>query len=240
MKVNKSYIVYLHTSPSGKRYVGITSQSTNNRWRNGKGYKRNEYFTKAINKHGWENFVHEILFEGLSEAEASQKERELIALYRCDEKQFGYNLTSGGEDSFKPSEETRAKMRKPKSELGKRNMSLNHADVSGKNNPMYGKTFSEQHRANISNALKELYKIKQHPMSGKCRSGELAGNKRAVIQYSADGVFINKYINITEASKFSGAVRQHISKCCNGQRKTTGGYCWRYAKLAEPEEGGKR
>ena len=58
MKANKSYIVYLHTSPSGKRYVGITSQSTNNRWRNGKGYKRNEYFTKAINKHGF--FLHKV------------------------------------------------------------------------------------------------------------------------------------------------------------------------------------
>lgn len=29
---NKKFIVYMHTSPSGKRYIGITSVKTYNRW----------------------------------------------------------------------------------------------------------------------------------------------------------------------------------------------------------------
>lgn len=28
-----SYTVYIHTTPSGKRYIGITKQSIQNRWK---------------------------------------------------------------------------------------------------------------------------------------------------------------------------------------------------------------
>lgn len=37
--------------------------------------------------------------------------------------------------------------------------------------------------------------------------------------------------SITEASRYlKGANRSHISSCCKGKRKTTGGLKWRYAK----------
>ena len=32
---DRCYTVYMHTSPSGKRYIGITSTSVEERWRNG-------------------------------------------------------------------------------------------------------------------------------------------------------------------------------------------------------------
>lgn len=31
------YSLYVHTSPSGKRYVGITGINPNRRWQNGRG-----------------------------------------------------------------------------------------------------------------------------------------------------------------------------------------------------------
>lgn len=34
------WCVYIHTSPSGKKYIGITSQNPQKRWQNGKGYLR--------------------------------------------------------------------------------------------------------------------------------------------------------------------------------------------------------
>lgn len=42
--------VYMHTSPSNKRYIGITKRKVNKRWQNGNGYKHNTYFTNAIKK----------------------------------------------------------------------------------------------------------------------------------------------------------------------------------------------
>lgn len=44
------YTVYMHVAPSGKRYVGITQQELNQRWRNGKGYKNNQPFFRALVK----------------------------------------------------------------------------------------------------------------------------------------------------------------------------------------------
>lgn len=32
------YIVYKHTTPCGKVYIGITSKTPSQRWQNGKGY----------------------------------------------------------------------------------------------------------------------------------------------------------------------------------------------------------
>ena len=37
-KQGDAYIVYMHTTPSGKRYIGITAQTVERRWQNGFGY----------------------------------------------------------------------------------------------------------------------------------------------------------------------------------------------------------
>lgn len=91
------YLVYQHTSPSGKVYVGITSQSVSKRWQNGKGYTKNNqpYFNAAINKYGWNNFKHEIILENVAESEAKYTERYLIRWYKLHK--ISYNITDGGE-----------------------------------------------------------------------------------------------------------------------------------------------
>jgi len=87
----------MHTSPSGKRYVGITKQKPEQRWGKGRNYKNNHYFTSAIDKYGWDNFTHEILFQVDSLEEAKALEIESIAKYRSDEREFGYNISKGGD-----------------------------------------------------------------------------------------------------------------------------------------------
>lgn len=91
------YYVYMHTSPSNKRYVGITKQKPEQRWGRGRNYKNNSYFTSAIEKYGWDNFKHEILHEVSSLEEAKVLEIETIATYRSDDREFGYNLSKGGD-----------------------------------------------------------------------------------------------------------------------------------------------
>ena len=69
-----NYTVYMHVSPSGKRYIGITGQSVERRWGNGTGYKNCISFNRAIAKYGWDNIKHIILYSGLSKEDAERKE----------------------------------------------------------------------------------------------------------------------------------------------------------------------
>jgi hypothetical protein len=42
---DKKWCVYVHTNKfNGKKYVGITSTKPEDRWRNGRGYARNQHF----------------------------------------------------------------------------------------------------------------------------------------------------------------------------------------------------
>lgn len=132
--MKNDYIVYRHTSPSGKSYVGITQQRPEQRWQGGLGYRHNEYFFRAILKYGWENFTHEILHSGLDKETACKIETDLISAGRCNDKRYGYNITDGGEN-FTHSAESRRLMSsrrkgkgtQPKSEETRQRMRENHA-----------------------------------------------------------------------------------------------------------------
>ena len=108
-----NYTVYMHKNIiNDKIYIGITIQNVNKRWLNGKGYTNNDYFNKAIQKYGWENFEHIILYENLTKEEAEQKEIELIAQYKSNQREYGYNIANGGNHKGKHSEDTKKKMSK--------------------------------------------------------------------------------------------------------------------------------
>ena len=92
--VNK-WTVYRHTSPSGKVYIGITSQNVERRWNSGKGYTLCKAFYNAILKYGWDNIKHEVLFTNLSEERAKKLEIELIMHYK--KLRISYNITDGGD-----------------------------------------------------------------------------------------------------------------------------------------------
>lgn len=113
MKDSNNYTVYMHESPSGKRYIGITARKLETRWGGGCNYKNNSYFWKAIQKYGWENIKHIILAENLNKEEACEKEKEYIAAYKTDNALYGYNRTKGGEH-YEFTDEVREEMHKPK------------------------------------------------------------------------------------------------------------------------------
>jgi group I intron endonuclease len=134
------YCVYMHTSPSKKVYIGITRTSVEKRWRkNGSGYKKQQYFWRAIQKYGWDNFKHEILYEHLTKDEAEILEINLIKQYKSNQKDFGYNIENGGNSIGKISDETRKKI----SEANK-----------GRESPNKGKTFDDDFKRKVSEAMK--------------------------------------------------------------------------------------
>lgn len=96
MEEVKKYSVYVHTFPNDKKYVGVTCLPVNARWCNGKGYDNHTKMSQAIKEFGWENVKHEILFERLTQTEASEKEKELIKQLRTTEDEYGYNVSLGG------------------------------------------------------------------------------------------------------------------------------------------------
>ena len=68
--MNNTWSVYIHTTPSGKKYIGITSINPKERWNGGiSGYK-GQIFEYAIRKYGWNNIIHEIIATNLSQEEA--------------------------------------------------------------------------------------------------------------------------------------------------------------------------
>ena len=94
---NRLYVVYKHTNrTNGKVYIGITCQATEKRWQKGAGYA-GTYFGNAIKKYGWDAFTHEVIETGLEEKQACERERALISEYRSNEREYGYNLSGGGE-----------------------------------------------------------------------------------------------------------------------------------------------
>lgn len=216
------YCVYMHTCPKGKVYIGITRNNPLKRWQNGTGYRTNEYFTRAIKKYGWENFKHEILFTGLSEKEAKEKEIYLIAKYKSNQRKYGYNISSGGESRSgtkltedhkekirkgnlgkKVSEETRKKLSKSSKRLWSNPNFVEYmrAINTGKNNKMYGRQMTVEQKMKTS---------------------------KQVMQFDKDGNLINEFISIHEANSITNVCRDSISKCCKGKFKQAGGYIWKF------------
>jgi group I intron endonuclease len=192
---NGNYCVYVHISPSGKKYVGQTGTKPEYRWQNGKGYlqkykKNNEYtqpvFARAILKYGWENFEHEIIASNLTKEEANNFEKLLIEKLDTVNSKYGYNCTMGGE-GCSPSEESRKKMSEShkgmkRSEETKKKIS---ESLKGENNYIYGKHLNEETKKKISeshkgktlseehkNKISKSIKGENHPFYGKTHTEE--------------------------------------------------------------------
>lgn len=152
---NKEYIVYKHTCPNGRAYIGITCQDPERRWRCGMHYDYNRRFFLAIVEYGWINFKHEILESGLSYEEAKRKETEYIDKFKTADERFGYNQTLGvGGKGLAVSLEKREKQRKA----------------------MLGKKMSLEARKKMSVAQKNRWEHTKSPFAKKVYQYDLEGN----------------------------------------------------------------
>ena len=237
--INKNeYTVYCHTTPSGKKYIGMSKDPVK-RWNQGKGYIKNLIFFRAIQKYGWDNIRHEILFSGLSAEDAKEKERSLIEEYNTRDVRYGYNLREGGDGTF--------------SKESRHLMSIHR--MGNKNS--LGYIPSEETKMKISQSLKDYYKdrpgsfsnrhhttetiqkLKDRTISEDSKnkmkghrdsiSGERNPSARPVRQLSNDGSVVKEYVYATLAAKEVGADLSNIIKCCRGKIKTCMGFRWEYA-----------
>ena len=218
------YCVYKHTSPNGKVYIGITGNNPLRRWNSGSGYRNNPHFYSAIQKYGWDNFKHEILFDNLSKNEAEDKEIELIASYHSNNSNYGYNRDNGGNCSGKMSNETKLKIsasligikRKPMSDETKIKISKHKKGIKTKR--VYT-SLSTETKEKLSKALKGR-KLSEETL--KKRSD---AQQKAVLCVETGVV----YKSIREAAQMAYLNGDCICGVCKGKRKTAGGYHWEYA-----------
>jgi|SRR5579872_2931347 len=101
------YLVYKHTAPNGKSYIGQTFNYQRRCWEHQRPSKSRAFYN-AIQKYGWNNFKHEILKDGLTLEEASFWEEFYIKYFNTI-KPNGYNIRAGGNNS-RVHEETKIKI----------------------------------------------------------------------------------------------------------------------------------
>lgn len=218
------FTVYQHKNKiNGKMYFGITMQKPELRWgSNGNNYKSSPYFYSAIQKYGWDNFEHNILFEGLNKEEACKKEQELIAEFNTMDKNYGYNCTTGGEH-FQMTEEIKEKisiaLTGNKNGLGCLCSEEKKRKIS---EAQKGREFTEEHKKKLSEAAK-----KRHvPCSDekKKKLSQNYPNKKKVYCEETGEI----YESVQECARQLNIEATLISRVCRGRGKSTHGYHLKY------------
>ena len=230
-----AYTVYCHENKSnGKLYFGITKCSTRRRWGNGRGYKTQHIFGKAIEKYGWDGFEHIILYTGLSEAEAKQMEIDLIREFRTQDRRYGYNITAGGDDT--------PIVRGEDSPVSRPILIFNLDGSFDAEFPTLTEaaeylgvsrgTVCEVARGNRGTTAGHfcMYKdecdnpCKQPPRQFR----DMSAKFKPVSQYDLDGTYIQSFDSIVEASAKTGIKRADISAVMAGRQHEAHGFQFRY------------
>jgi group I intron endonuclease len=221
------YLIYkIECKINGKQYIGYTKQSIKRRFRDHiKTSKTKNYkLSNAIKKYGEENFIISEITRTNNKETALELEKHYIKeLNTLGE---GYNMTEGGDGGAtttgrrRPESEkdriSKTLSGKPKSDEHKLNMSKKHADVSGENNPFYGKTHSEETKNKIAN--REYHKGELHHNYGKKLSTSFKSGKDHPNSFNLiiDGI---EYGSLREASRITGINLYQIRKIYNEQNK---------------------
>lgn len=221
MKEDNKWCVYMHIFPNGKKYIGITSRNPSNRW----GYMGKKYegqmVYRAIQKYGWDNIEHKILYENLTKSEACKTEQELIAKYHTytgDNECNGYNNSLGGEHGaygVVRSDVTRAKMR--------------DSFTPERRNMLSEKAKKQKHYMTdtIRKAVSEANKNRIISDSTREKMSE-SRKKNQITQYTKDGCLVKKWKSAIDIENNTGWFSTSIIKVCKGKGKSYKGFVWRY------------
>ncbi len=219
--MQESGIYCIENIVNGKKYIG-QSVDVYSRWKKHRselnnGVHFNGYLQKSWNKYGEDNFKFYVV-EFCNIDKLDEREIYYIGLYQTLNRNKGYNLVSGGTFGKKCSKETCTKISQAlkghKVSLRSRiKISEHHADVSGKNNGMYGRNHTDEAKKKISES----------------RKGKISPRRNRNNVYCIE---LEKTFNdATEAARELNLNSSAILKCCRGERKTCGGYHWKFINL---------
>ena len=214
--MSKTWYIYCHTAPNGKRYVGQTRIEPEKRWGKGRGYKIQPYFKRAIDKYGWSNIKHAVLCTVSSQESANFLEQWFIEKWDTTNPKYGYNCAKGGAGP------TGVKWDDERKQAFSEYM-------SGENNPMYGGDHSPESLARMSESCKGR-KLSQETRERVTRIVLDANKKRQtpIRQLDMDGNIVAVYPSFSAAVEKTGYSQSSICSCCLGNRKSAYGYMWEY------------
>jgi group I intron endonuclease len=207
MKNKISGIYCIENTINNKKYIGF-SIDIYDRWKHHKKNLRhnkhqNKYLLNAWNKYGERNFRFYIIKELPSDEEILKKEEIYFIQYYNSfiYNKKGYNLTEGGDGCLGHIITEKERERRKKS-------------ISGKNNPMYGKTHTEENKkimscaAKIANEKTKKWKGESNPRS------TLKENDVFEILY----MIYNKNLSNTEIASLYNISYGNVWKIKNGKR----------------------
>ncbi len=214
----KNNIVYKVTNLETEEvYVGITTKSIEDRKKDHlkKSKKGKSYaFQNAIATYGADAFIWEQIDTAVTTNELAKKEKEYILEYNSKEQ--GYNSDSGGgfqKTVYQYDIETGLLLSKyPNLTIAGTVINLSKQDLSSVclsvNKSSGGFYWSY-----------DCYD--KFPLSKDKR-------RKKVAQYTLEGKLVKEFNSVAEASKYSGCNKTSIAKVCREERKTCGGFIWKY------------
>lgn len=243
--MNDTYSLYMHIAPNNKKYIGITKMNPEKRWgKNGYRYKTNPHFWNSIQKYGWDNFEHIILFNNLSTLEAECKERELIKENKTHMYKHGFNRDMGGfhdgfhsQSTIEKINDSRRKKVYQYSLDGKFinefnslteaclkvNVSVKNVSLCCLNKTKSASNFLWSYTNNKDEILKKVLINKNKLNDGFVRK----------IVYQIDihnGNIVNEYESISDAARFNDLDVSGISSCCKEKLLSYNNYIWSFDK----------
>lgn len=235
MRKNRTIGIYcIKNLVNNKIYIG-QSTCIEKRWSDHlnslrKNCNDNRCLQEDWNKYGESSFSF-CLLESCSKDELDGRESFYISQLKANEKDIGYNFTSGGKQGFKHNPELlklESKIHKQKYEDNpelreqRRVNALKQwsnpeikAKHMGENNGMYGKTHTEEARRKISEKAKGRISQRRKTVPVKCME---------LNKIYSSGVVACVEIGLNKN------MAPNIYRVCDGVRKTCGGYTWKYAE----------
>lgn len=201
------------------------------------GKHENSYLQNSFNKYGEENFKWEII-EYVEIIDDREKLKEILLNreqfyldeYKSYDNKIGYNLlaVAGSRLGSKHSEKTLLKLKeyqstRPKetsikSGLTQRGKKLTEEHKQKLSRVRKGMKFSDRHKYNLSKSIMESYKT-----------------INMVINLTTGKIFKN----ILEASRYYQINHSNIGRVCRGERKSAGGFVWRFLENSNNNGGNK-
>jgi group I intron endonuclease len=143
-----------------KIYIGKTIYNLDKRKRSHEVSIQKTYFHYALKKYGYNNFLWESIDNCNNDIELCNKEKYYIAKFNSNNKNFGYNLTIGGDGVTGHKQSEKNKKAASKRMIGKKNPMFG---LYGKQNPHFGFKHSNETKKKMKKTeeFKQLMRLKQ-------------------------------------------------------------------------------